>query len=199
MFSAILYRYRGRRDSCAQIIDGTIGTMTVETTSTFFDSSTQTGKFIHLTWKLFYFWWMLWAYFHRSSMYKSKQVFFCAIMISASMSVSRYNTQREKAQTDFWLLHKMLKAKTKLISKSFRKFASLLQHIIIYLLRKKEMYWKIYEKPKASFIFALDWLRCVFKIISIRFSSIYFLFIKQKFPQSNFYSLIIPKFTKEWH
>lgn len=36
-------RYRGRRDSCAQIIDGTIGTMTVETTSTFFDSSTQTG------------------------------------------------------------------------------------------------------------------------------------------------------------
>ncbi|XP_055380514.1 serine/arginine repetitive matrix protein 2-like isoform X2 [Condylostylus longicornis] len=37
-------RYRGRRDSCAQIIDGTIGTMTIETTSTFFDSSTQTGK-----------------------------------------------------------------------------------------------------------------------------------------------------------
>lgn len=36
-------RYRGRRDSSAQIIDGTIGTMTVETTSTFFDSSTQTG------------------------------------------------------------------------------------------------------------------------------------------------------------
>ncbi|XP_039500470.1 uncharacterized protein LOC120457189 isoform X3 [Drosophila santomea] len=35
-------RYRGRRDSSAQIIDGTIGTMTVETTSTFFDSSTQT-------------------------------------------------------------------------------------------------------------------------------------------------------------
>ncbi|KAL9885334.1 rap GTPase activating protein radish isoform 2-T2 [Glossina fuscipes fuscipes] len=35
-------RYRGRRDSCAQIIDGTIGTMTVETTSTFFDTSTQT-------------------------------------------------------------------------------------------------------------------------------------------------------------
>lgn len=32
-------------DSCAQIIDGTIGTMTVETTSTFFDSSTQTGEF----------------------------------------------------------------------------------------------------------------------------------------------------------
>lgn len=31
-------------DSCAQIIDGTIGTMTVETTSTFFDSSTQTGE-----------------------------------------------------------------------------------------------------------------------------------------------------------
>lgn len=39
-------RYRGRRDSCAQITDGTIGTMTVETTSTFFDSSTQTGKCI---------------------------------------------------------------------------------------------------------------------------------------------------------
>lgn len=37
-------RYRGRRDSCAQITDGTIGTMTVETTSTFFDSSTQTGE-----------------------------------------------------------------------------------------------------------------------------------------------------------
>ncbi|EDV91753.1 GH24429 [Drosophila grimshawi] len=37
-------RYRGRRDSSAQIIDGTIGTMTVETTSTFFDSSTQTGE-----------------------------------------------------------------------------------------------------------------------------------------------------------
>lgn len=36
-------RYKGRRDSSAQIIDGTIGTMTVETTSTFFDSSTQTG------------------------------------------------------------------------------------------------------------------------------------------------------------
>lgn len=40
-----LCSYRGRRDSSAQIIDGTIGTMTVETTSTFFDSSTQTGKF----------------------------------------------------------------------------------------------------------------------------------------------------------
>jgi hypothetical protein len=38
-------RYRGRRDSCAQITDGTIATMTVETTSTFFDTSTQTGKF----------------------------------------------------------------------------------------------------------------------------------------------------------
>lgn len=35
-------RYRGRRDSSAQIIDGTIHSMTVETTSTFFDSSTQT-------------------------------------------------------------------------------------------------------------------------------------------------------------
>ncbi|KAF6212504.1 hypothetical protein GE061_013027 [Apolygus lucorum] len=35
-------RYRGRRDSSAQIIDGTLATMTVETTSTFFDSSTQT-------------------------------------------------------------------------------------------------------------------------------------------------------------
>lgn len=40
------FRYKGRRDSCAQITDGTIGTMTVETTSTFFDSSTQTGKSI---------------------------------------------------------------------------------------------------------------------------------------------------------
>ncbi|GBP57400.1 hypothetical protein EVAR_51247_1 [Eumeta japonica] len=36
-------RTRGRRDSSTQILDGTIGTMTVETTSTFFDSSTQTG------------------------------------------------------------------------------------------------------------------------------------------------------------
>ncbi|XP_022903403.1 uncharacterized protein [Onthophagus taurus] len=35
-------RYRGRRDSCAQIIDGTIASMTVETSSTFFDCSTQT-------------------------------------------------------------------------------------------------------------------------------------------------------------
>ncbi|XP_046430449.1 uncharacterized protein rsh isoform X1 [Neodiprion pinetum] len=35
-------RYRGRRDSSAQITDGTFATMTVETTSTFFDSSTQT-------------------------------------------------------------------------------------------------------------------------------------------------------------
>ncbi|KAL3265578.1 hypothetical protein HHI36_009783 [Cryptolaemus montrouzieri] len=37
-------RYRGRRDSCAQILDGTIASMTVETSSTFFDSSTQTGE-----------------------------------------------------------------------------------------------------------------------------------------------------------
>ncbi|XP_047363010.1 uncharacterized protein LOC124954315 isoform X3 [Vespa velutina] len=35
-------RYRGRRDSSAQITDGTFATMTVETSSTFFDSSTQT-------------------------------------------------------------------------------------------------------------------------------------------------------------
>ncbi|XP_018576857.1 uncharacterized protein LOC108915334 [Anoplophora glabripennis] len=35
-------RYRGRRDSSAQILDGTIASMTVETSSTFFDSSTQT-------------------------------------------------------------------------------------------------------------------------------------------------------------
>ncbi|XP_076247630.1 rap GTPase activating protein radish [Calliopsis andreniformis] len=35
-------RFRGRRDSSAQIIDGTFATMTVETSSTFFDSSTQT-------------------------------------------------------------------------------------------------------------------------------------------------------------
>ncbi|XP_026675723.1 uncharacterized protein PB18E9.04c [Diaphorina citri] len=39
-------RYRGRRDSSAQITDGTLATMTVETTSTFFDSSTQTGKIL---------------------------------------------------------------------------------------------------------------------------------------------------------
>lgn len=37
-------RYRGRRDSSAQITDGTVSTMTVETTSTFFDSATQTGE-----------------------------------------------------------------------------------------------------------------------------------------------------------
>jgi len=35
---------RGRRDSCAQITDGTFATMTVETTGAFFDTSTQTGK-----------------------------------------------------------------------------------------------------------------------------------------------------------
>ncbi|XP_068227278.1 uncharacterized protein rsh isoform X4 [Palaemon carinicauda] len=35
---------RGRRDSCAQITDGTIATMTVETSCAFFDTSTQTGK-----------------------------------------------------------------------------------------------------------------------------------------------------------
>ncbi|KAH1026856.1 hypothetical protein HUJ05_000469 [Dendroctonus ponderosae] len=35
-------RYKGRRDSSAQILDGTVTTMTVETSSTFFDSSTQT-------------------------------------------------------------------------------------------------------------------------------------------------------------
>jgi hypothetical protein len=40
-----LSRSRGRRDSSAQIIDGTFATMTVETTSTFFDTSTQTGEF----------------------------------------------------------------------------------------------------------------------------------------------------------
>lgn len=38
-------RYRGRRDSSAQITDGTLATMVVETGSTFFDSSTQTGEF----------------------------------------------------------------------------------------------------------------------------------------------------------
>ncbi|XP_018327359.1 uncharacterized protein LOC108738444 [Agrilus planipennis] len=35
-------RHRGRRDSATQILDGTVASMTVETTSTFFDSSTQT-------------------------------------------------------------------------------------------------------------------------------------------------------------
>ncbi|XP_023315246.1 uncharacterized protein LOC106654195 isoform X4 [Trichogramma pretiosum] len=35
-------RYRGRRDSSAQITDGTFASMTVETSSTFFDTSTQT-------------------------------------------------------------------------------------------------------------------------------------------------------------
>ena len=37
-------RTRGRRDSCAQIIDGTVATMTVETTVAFYDTSTQTGE-----------------------------------------------------------------------------------------------------------------------------------------------------------
>ena len=35
---------RGRRDSCAQISDGTVATMTVETTAAFYDTSTQTGE-----------------------------------------------------------------------------------------------------------------------------------------------------------
>ncbi|XP_076685202.1 rap GTPase activating protein radish isoform X2 [Andrena cerasifolii] len=35
-------RHRGRRDSSAQITDGTFASMTIETSSTFFDSSTQT-------------------------------------------------------------------------------------------------------------------------------------------------------------
>ncbi|CAG9823058.1 unnamed protein product [Phaedon cochleariae] len=35
-------RYRGRRDSSTQILDGTVASMTVETSSTVFDSSTQT-------------------------------------------------------------------------------------------------------------------------------------------------------------
>lgn len=47
-------RARGRRDSSTQILDGTIGTMTVETTSTFFDSSTQTGKFYLLSYVYLY-------------------------------------------------------------------------------------------------------------------------------------------------
>ncbi|XP_054013648.1 uncharacterized protein LOC128895244 isoform X1 [Hylaeus anthracinus] len=38
----VVQRYRGRRDSSAQITDGTFASMTVETSSTFFDSSTQT-------------------------------------------------------------------------------------------------------------------------------------------------------------
>jgi len=37
-----LTKTRGRRDSCAQISDGTIATMTVETTAAFYDTSTQT-------------------------------------------------------------------------------------------------------------------------------------------------------------
>lgn len=54
-FFAQFVSYRGRRDSCAQITDGTIGTMTVETTSTFFDSSTQTGKkYIHSQFQMIY-------------------------------------------------------------------------------------------------------------------------------------------------
>jgi hypothetical protein len=38
-----LTKTRGRRDSCAQISDGTVATMTVETTAAFYDTSTQTG------------------------------------------------------------------------------------------------------------------------------------------------------------
>ncbi|OXA57891.1 hypothetical protein Fcan01_08454 [Folsomia candida] len=41
-----LTKTRGRRDSCAQITDGTIATMTVETTCAFFDTSTQTVEYI---------------------------------------------------------------------------------------------------------------------------------------------------------
>ncbi|KZS13389.1 Rap1 GTPase-activating protein [Daphnia magna] len=37
-----LSKTRGRRDSCAQISDGTVATMTVETTAAFYDTSTQT-------------------------------------------------------------------------------------------------------------------------------------------------------------
>lgn len=39
-----LSKTRGRRDSCAQISDGTVATMTVETTAAFYDTSTQTGS-----------------------------------------------------------------------------------------------------------------------------------------------------------
>ena len=39
-----LSKTRGRRDSCAQITDGTLATMTIETSSAFFDTSTQTGE-----------------------------------------------------------------------------------------------------------------------------------------------------------
>ncbi|XP_076659669.1 rap GTPase activating protein radish [Halictus rubicundus] len=38
----VVQRFRGRRDSSAQITDGTFASMTVETSSTVFDSSTQT-------------------------------------------------------------------------------------------------------------------------------------------------------------
>ncbi|XP_077280205.1 LOW QUALITY PROTEIN: rap GTPase activating protein radish [Temnothorax americanus] len=38
----VAQRFRGRRDSSAQITDGTFASMTVETSSTLFDSSTQT-------------------------------------------------------------------------------------------------------------------------------------------------------------
>ena len=42
-----LTKTRGRRDSCAQISDGTVATMTVETTAAFYDTSTQTGTQPH--------------------------------------------------------------------------------------------------------------------------------------------------------
>ena len=43
-----LSKTRGRRDSCAQISDGTVATMTVETTAAFYDTSTQTGPHLLL-------------------------------------------------------------------------------------------------------------------------------------------------------
>lgn len=46
---------RGRRDSCAQITDGTIATMTVETSCAFFDTSTQTGNIIIIIYIMAYF------------------------------------------------------------------------------------------------------------------------------------------------
>lgn len=55
------YRTRGRRDSSTQIIDGTLATMAVETSSTLFDSSTQTGKSFS---KLFIFTYIRYIYIY---------------------------------------------------------------------------------------------------------------------------------------
>ncbi|KAK1126658.1 hypothetical protein K0M31_004284 [Melipona bicolor] len=43
----LVQRYQGRRESSTQITDGTFATMSVETSNTFFDSSTQTAQSVY--------------------------------------------------------------------------------------------------------------------------------------------------------